>query len=1069
MKKNYTHVLLFVLLCLGTLKHAAQISGTVTINSAVATGGTNYQTFSALATTLNTSGVSGPLTVNVVTGSGPYTEQPNFSNITGTSATNTITVNGNGCLLTFNSSNSSQPWVLGLGGADYMNFNNLNVQGTGTYAYPCMLFNGANNNVFTSCTFSVPVNSTSTNQIPVVLSGGGTSYATYANSGNNNLWKSCTMYSGAYGVSLYGNSTSPFNTGNKIMNCTITDWYSRGIYHYFYQKNYVFKGNVIQRPGRTASTTTYAIYSYYNDGTLIEGNRIQKLFDGNQTSTSTVYGIYMYYNYAGGGKANPNIIRNNIVSDIKHNGTAYAIAAFYIDGYIYHNTISLDNAASTGGSCYGIYSYSQSGYEIDIKNNNISITRGGSGTKYGFYTAGVTGNLTVDKNNYYVNAPAGTNYVGYYNAPATTLANLQSQGVDLNSFSTNPLFTSPSTQNYIPTSTIINNVGDPVGVYSDIDLFPRSGSNPDIGAHEFLSTTCAGSPSTNAVSPGTYTLCPGDNVDLGLANYYSDLGITYQWRSSTTSSVGPFTNITGATSNQLTTPNLTSTTWFSVVMTCTNGGGNVTAVSQVNVAGTTTNTVPYHENFEGINRSNKLPNCSWTANSLGGNCLTYTSTLNQNRTAYSGTKYAAFYGYYITGSNYFYSNAIQLNAGVTYSASLWYQTEYYGYTNFTDLSILVGPNQSTTGLVQVASTGGPAASLVYKSLSNTFTVATSGLYYVAVRATSNGSYGAYYLSWDDLDIIAPCNINSPTVSVSASSQTICQGETVGLTAAGADTYTWSNGSNGSSISDTPANTTNYSVIGTNSLSGCSVTVSQAVVVNPAPSLYAYATKAAICPGQSSNISAYGATSYTWSTSATGPMITVSPNATTSYTVSGSNNYNCIGTAVQQIVVYPNPTVNITSNAPVANQMCVGESITLTGGGALTYQWAANTMYVQGQQVVISPQTSTTYTLTGTDANGCNGMSSISVNVEQCTGLNQYASANGLVKVYPNPASGFITIESNNQVVKNVVITDLTGRIVMTHESADAQIQLNVNTLSQGVYYVNVQSETNKDVIKLIKN
>src|SRR5207253_7198962 len=113
-----------------------------------------------------------------------------------------------------------------------------------------------------------------------------------------------------------------------------------------------------------------------------------------------------------------------------------------------------------------------------------------------------------------------------------------------------------------------------------------------------------------------------------------------------------------------------------------------------------------------------------------------------------GSKFASFY-YSPSGTNYFYTNAIQMYAGVTYSASVWFATNYYGDLNWTDMSIMVGPNQTTVGLVPVASTNGPAASSGYKSLSNTFTVATSGIYYVAIRGTNSGGCCAYHLNWDD--------------------------------------------------------------------------------------------------------------------------------------------------------------------------------------------------------------------------------------------------------------------------------------------------------------------------------
>ena len=97
-----------------------------------------------------------------------------------------------------------------------------------------------------------------------------------------------------------------------------------------------------------------------------------------------------------------------------------------------------------------------------------------------------------------------------------------------------------------------------------------------------------------------------------------------------------------------------------------------------------------------------------------------------------------------TGNLLFYTNGIYLKAGVTYSAALWYQTEYYGYNNWTDLSILYGTTQTATGQVTIATTAGPAISNVYKSLSNTFTVPTSGIYYIAVRGTGNTSSSAQY-------------------------------------------------------------------------------------------------------------------------------------------------------------------------------------------------------------------------------------------------------------------------------------------------------------------------------------
>src|SRR4051812_20991764 len=92
-----------------SLAASSQISGVVTVNSASPTAGTNYQNFTALATALNSSGINGPLTVNVIANSGPYVEQPQFMAIPGSTSGNRIVINGNGNTLSFNSTNSAQP------------------------------------------------------------------------------------------------------------------------------------------------------------------------------------------------------------------------------------------------------------------------------------------------------------------------------------------------------------------------------------------------------------------------------------------------------------------------------------------------------------------------------------------------------------------------------------------------------------------------------------------------------------------------------------------------------------------------------------------------------------------------------------------------------------------------------------------------------------------------------------------------------------------------------------------------------------------------------------------------
>lgn len=1072
MKKNYKKILFFIaILFLFAIQFIdAQLSGVYTINSGAPTAGTNFQYFSDLASALTSSGVTGPVTVNVVPASGPYNEQPLFTSYTGSSASNKVTINGNGNLLTFNSSNSSQRWTLGLNGADYLNFNNLNVEGTGSYAYACLLYSGADNNVFSSCTFSVPANTTSSNHTPFAISASATFLSTGSNSGSNNLVSECSMYSGYYGVYIAGITSSPYQNGNSVINCNIEDFYYMGIYFY-YQKNGTLKGNVIERPNRTSSSFgMYGVYAYNNQGLMLDGNRIQRVFDSNQTFTGTFYGFYVPYNSAPG-SANRNTYRNNIIGDIKHNGSIYGLYCINADADVYNNTLSFDHTLSTGGSVYALYPYcSSSSYQNYIYNNIVSITKGGTGTKYGIYFA-ISGNVSSDRNDLYVNSAGGTNYTGYYTGPATNLTQLQTQGIEATSFSVDPVFTNLATGDLHPTSFTIDNQGIVNNLIFDQEGGVRNQSSPDIGALEFLTPACIGTPTANAITSPTYALCPGEITTLGLASLNPASGFGYQWQASTISQVGPFTPISGATSLFYTIPPVSVNTWYSIVMTCTNpGGGSISPVGQVLVAGNTTTTVPYYENFEGIGANNRLPNCSWSSSDLGGACQTYTASGTGNRTPNSGVSFATFNNF-SPGVNYYYSNSIQITTGITYSAAIMWATEYFGSTNWTDLTLMVGPNQSPTGMVPVASVG-PAVSGAYKLLGNTFTVPSTGLYYVAIRATSTAG-AAQYLSIDDLAITIPCDPtspNTPTVVLSVNNTTICSGQPVTLTASGADTYSWSTGANGSGITDMPngVGTFTYFVIGQNALTGCTSTVTQLVNLLPAPITLIYANPATVCFGQPTTLAALGANTYVWSNGGTSTAIIITPTVNTTINVIGTNANGCSSSASQTIAILPLPTVLATSSQ---NTICKDDLVTLSASGAVNYKWVSNTLpnLFQGSSLNVSlPSGVTIFTVTGTNANGCEGKSTLSLSVDECTGISKMSGNTTVIQVYPNPAATILNITSETGLIQSVSLIDVTGRVVLTETGNSNKVTLDLSSVSKGVYFAKVVVNGLPTLVKLVK-
>ncbi len=215
--------------------------------------------------------------------------------------------------------------------------------------------------------------------------------------------------------------------------------------------------------------------------------------------------------------------------------------------------------------------------------------------------------------------------------------------------------------------------------------------------------------------------------------------------------------------------------------------------------------------------------------------------------------------------------------------------------------------------------------------------------------------------------------NSPTISVTSNpaNATVCAGNTITLTGNGAVTYTFTGGIfNGTAF--TPSLSQQYTVSATD-INGCNGTATQSVTVNSLPNLTA--TSASICFGGSATLMASGALTYTWSTLAQTSTITVQPSSSQNYTVVGTDVNNCSNSAVAMVLVTNLPTITIN---PSSTSICLGNTVTLTANGAGTsgiYSWDNGF----GSNPLITTQSvTTTYTVTGTDANNCTGVSSITI-------------------------------------------------------------------------------------------
>ncbi|HRO42785.1 MAG TPA: T9SS type A sorting domain-containing protein [Flavipsychrobacter sp.] len=560
---------------------APSLMGTYTLNAAVATGGGNYQTFGDFVNDISNNGICGPIVLNITPGSGPYIEQVDIPQISGSSATNTITINGNGDTLTSGGSASNYA-TLNLDGADFFIFKNLVIEASSTTSnFAVHLMNDANNNTFDSCVIVASISATSSTANAVSMSGSKTSYSTAGNNGSNNTFSNSTISGGYFGLVFYGSSASA-NVNNSIINCHISDFYLYGCY-YLQQSGATVSNNIIERPNRTTVTTFYGVMlSTGCNNMLVEKNMIRNAGGTSGTGSFTAYCIY---NSAAASLGNENKIYNNIIYNIGNTGTIaglYMPSGTYVQAY--HNTIVLNNTAAASGTVYGIYSTGTAG--VDVKNNNIYITQGGSGVKYGLYFSGA--GKSSDHNNIFVNSSGGSNNTGYFSTAYPTLASWQtanSGAWDQNSVEVNPFFTNITTGNFTPGNSLMDDIGTPVGINADINGAPRSLTTPDIGAIEFSVPPCFGTPipGTASAANNATNACLNGPIDLSLTGFSLGGGISIQWEESP-AGAGVWSPIAGATTG-IFTDTLTGPTDYRAVVTCSNGGGfDVSNTVNINVS-----------------------------------------------------------------------------------------------------------------------------------------------------------------------------------------------------------------------------------------------------------------------------------------------------------------------------------------------------------------------------------------------------------------------------------------------------------------------------------------------------
>ncbi|HEV8081007.1 MAG TPA: T9SS type A sorting domain-containing protein [Chitinophagaceae bacterium] len=369
--------------------------------------------------------------------------------------------------------------------------------------------------------------------------------------------------------------------------------------------------------------------------------------------------------------------------------------------------------------------------------------------------------------------------------------------------------------------------------------------------------------------------------------------------------------------------------------------------------------------------------------------------------------------------------------------------------------VIVAPSGTTCmgSPVTLTATGANTYTWSTGAFTDTITVnPTSFTTYAVMGADLNGCTNSQYTSVFVYSV--------PTLAVNASPSTICYGNSTYLTVSGSSTYTWSNGSNSTAFSITPTVSTVYTVSSFNSPCVVSKTIAVTVTTNTSIAI----TNTNICIGNSATLYASGINSYSWSTGSNNPSITITPTATTAYTLTGTDINGCVGTTVSTVTLNPLPTLTVSSTAPI---LCVGQLAVLTASGANTYTWVN---LATGPSINVIPSTNTTYTIIGKDANNCVNSTTFTQSVTICTGMeNLTLNQSSSIKIYPNPSKGIFNISCDCICDNSTLeVYNTLGQIIFKQKINSKNAEVDISQYAAGLYYLKVKTENGEEVIKIIK-
>jgi hypothetical protein len=210
----------------------------------------------------------------------------------------------------------------------------------------------------------------------------------------------------------------------------------------------------------------------------------------------------------------------------------------------------------------------------------------------------------------------------------------------------------------------------------------------------------------------------------------------------------------------------------------------------------------------------------------------------------------------------------------------------------------------------------------------------------------------------------------------------------------------------------------------------------------------------ICYGEGFSLSASGAQSYIWSSGGTGSTEQVMPLSNTTYTVVGTDAYNCSDTANIDIFVYPAIDVSVVLN---------GTTISANNNNA-SYQWidCSNPWNITDTNQTYEPWANGDYEVIVYEGSCYD--TSVCVTVAGIGLKNEWALQE--LRVFPNPGTGQFIVYAME--AGSISILNVLGEMVLRKKVQEGKNEIDLSAFPDGVYLLKQEGRDREGMIRLVK-